>query len=208
MISALLETISNLILSIIEKSGYMGVFFLMALESANIPIPSEVIMPFAGFLAASGVFYFWLVVVAGAFGNLTGALFSYWLGYLTRRGILRWNNHKASNEVERIRKWLDRFGDGLIFFSRLLPIIRTFISFPLGVLKAKSLWRFSALTFLGSLIWSALLTYLGFVFGKNWQILQVYFRKFDYLILLLLMIVIGWRLWTRFKNKKHKISQN
>lgn len=178
-------------------------FLLMFLESANIPIPSEIIMPFSGFLANSGVFNFWLVVFIGALGNLIGSLFSYWLGYLVRKGILRWDNHKISNEVERAKLWLERFGDYAVFISRLLPVIRTFISFPLGILKFKSLWRFSILTFAGSFIWSGFLTYLGFIFGKNWQILEIYFRKFDYLILLSLVVAIIWGAWRHFKKQKY-----
>ena len=202
MVSAILEIVSHYTLLAIEKTGYLGVFFLMLLESANIPIPSEIIMPFSGFLSASGVFNFWLVVFIGALGNLIGSLFSYWLGYLVRKGILHWNNHKISNEVERAKQWLDRFGDYAVFLSRILPIVRTFISFPLGILKFKSLWQFSILTFLGSFIWSAFLTYLGFVFGKNWQVLEIYFRKFDYLILLSLMIAIIWWGWRYLKNRQ------
>lgn len=201
MISAILEIISGYILLIIKTTGYSGIFFLMALESANIPVPSEIIMPFSGFLVASGVFNFWLVVIVGAFGNLGGSLFSYWLGYLIRKGILKWDNCKVSNEVERARNWLDRFGDWTVFFSRLLPVIRTFISFPLGILKTKSLWRFSTLTFAGSFIWSTFLTYLGFTLGKNWTILEVYFRKFDYLILILITVIIIWWVWRHLKNR-------
>lgn len=201
MISLILETISNFILLTIQKTGYLGVFFLMVLESANIPIPSEIIMPFSGFLVASGIFNFWLVVIFGVFGNLAGSLFSYWFGYLVRRGILKWNNHKVSVEIERAKEWVKRFGDWAIFFSRLLPIVRTFISFPLGILKFKSLWRFSILTFVGSFIWSTFLTWLGFLLGKNWAVLQIYFREFDYIILILILAGIGWWLWRHFKNR-------
>jgi len=206
MISVILEIISGYILSIIETTGYLGIFFLMVLESANIPIPSEVIMPFSGFLVASGVFNFWLVVLMGSLGNLVGSLFSYWLGYLVNRGVLKWNNHRVSTEIERAKKWVSRFGDWAVFFSRLLPIARTFISFPLGILKVKSLWRFSILTFIGSFIWSTFLTYLGFILGKNWKILEVYFRKFDYLILILILLVIGWWLRKHFKNRESVIK--
>ena len=203
MIFLIFEILSRYILIIVETGGYWGVFALMALESANIPIPSEIIMPFAGFLAASNIFNFWLAVFFGALGNLAGSLFSYWLGYLARKGIFHWNNHKVSVEVERARVWLDRFGDFAIFFARLLPVARTFISFPIGILKTKSLWKFSALTFAGSFIWSAFLVYLGLVLGKNWQTLHTYFRKFDYLILILIFAAIGWWLWYHFyKNKR------
>lgn len=205
MISLILQTISNFILSVIETTGYLGIFFLMVLESANLPIPSEIIMPFSGFLAASGAFSFWLVVVVGSFGNLIGSLFSYWLGYLVRRDIFKWNHYKVSAEIERAQKWTERFGDWAVFFSRVLPIVRTFISFPLGVLKVKSLWRFSALTFTGSFIWSAFLTWLGFTLGKNWQILQVYFRKFDFIILIMILAAIGWWVWGRFNKRNTNI---
>src|SRR3989344_1202803 len=202
MIAFVLEIISHYTLLVIETGGYFGVFILMALESANIPIPSEVIMPFSGFLASTGAFNFWLAVFIGALGNLIGSLFSYWLGYLVRNGILHWNNHKVSAEVERAKKWLDRFGDWAVFISRLLPVVRTFISFPLGVLKKKSLWRFSVLTFSGSFIWSAFLAYLGYVFGKNWQILHVYFRKFDYLVLAAIIGGLIWLAWRHFHDKR------
>ena len=201
MDTLILERVSNFILLVIGKTGYLGIFFLMAVESANIPIPSEIIMPFSGFLAASGVFYFWLVVVLGAFGNMFGSLFSYWLGYLVRKNILFWDNHRVSVQVERAREWTQRFGDWAIFFSRLLPVVRTFISFPLGILRVSSLWRFSLLTFMGSFIWSAFLTWLGFILGKNWEILQIYFRQFDYLILISITAIIVWWLWRRFNDK-------
>lgn len=200
MISLILQTISNFALGVIEWGGYWGVFFLMVLESANIPVPSEIIMPFSGFLAASGIFNFWLAVFVGALGNLIGSLFAYWIGYLIRHNVLHWDNHRVNKEVERAQKWLDKWGDWAIFISRLLPVVRTFISFPLGVLKVKSLWRFSYLTFLGSFIWSAFLTYLGFILGKNWEILHIYFRKFDYLILALILIAVGWWIWRHFQR--------
>jgi len=202
MMVGILSIISEFILRIIETAGYFGIFFLMTLESANIPIPSEIIMPFSGFLVSMSTFSFWAVVLAGTFGNLTGSLFSYWLGYLIRKGIFYRDSQKVSIEVKRAQKWLARFGDLAIFISRLLPIVRTFISFPLGVIKTKSLWRFSFLTFGGSLIWSILLTYLGLIFGKNWKVLSIYFRKFDYIILVLLGAAFIWWL------KSHKNPQN
>ncbi|MEK7566192.1 MAG: DedA family protein [Patescibacteria group bacterium] len=202
MIAGILSIISGFILHVIEATGYFGIFFLMALESANIPIPSEIIMPFSGFLASAGIFYFWAVVLAGAFGNLIGSLFSYWLGYLVRKGIFYRDNNKVSIEVKRAQKWLDQFGDLAIFIPRLLPIVRTFISFPLGVIKVKSLWRFSFLTFGGSFLWSALLTYLGFVSGKNWEVLSIYFRKFDYIILGLMVLALIWWFKSHIKPAK------
>ncbi|MBI4993876.1 DedA family protein [Candidatus Wolfebacteria bacterium] len=204
MISLILATISNFALDVIGWGGYFGIFVLMALESANIPIPSEVIMPFSGFLASpsgKGIFDLWMVVFIGAFGNLIGSLFSYWLGYLVRHNVLHWDNGRVSGDVGRARKWLDRWGDWAIFISRLLPVVRTFISFPLGIIKTQSLWRFSYLTFLGSFIWSLFLAYLGFIFGKNWETLHIYFRKFDYLIVALIIVGIIYVCYDYWKKK-------
>lgn len=209
MISYILETISNFALEVIDWGGYWGVFFLMALESANIPIPSEVIMPFSGFLASVAgnfAFNFWLVVFIGALGNLAGSLFSYWLGYLIRHNVLHWNSHRVNAEVERAQKWLDKWGDWAIFISRLLPVVRTFISFPLGVLKTKSLWRFSTLTFSGSFIWSSFLAYLGLALGKNWEVLHIYFRKFDYAIVAIILAIGFWFIWTHYW-KSYKVTK-
>ncbi|MEK9154736.1 MAG: DedA family protein [Patescibacteria group bacterium] len=202
MTFSILSIISGYALLLISNTGYWGVFFLMFLESANLPIPSEVIMPFSGFLVSSGVFSFWLVVFVGAFGNLFGSLFSYWLGSLVRNGILKWNNHKISAEVERARTWIDRFGDYAVFISRILPVARTFISFPLGILRFKSIWRFSILTFSGSFLWSLFLTYLGLIFGKNWEALHIYFRQFDYLIVIAILSVGVWLMYKHFKYFK------
>lgn len=207
MIATIFGLISDYILQIIGAGGYAGVFFLMFLESANMPIPSEVIMPFSGFLAATGVFNFWLVVFVGALGNLAGSLFSYWLGYLFRTDVLKWSKTKVSEKTEKAKKWLEKYGDAAILVSRVLPVVRTFISFPLGVLKTKSLKRFSVLTFGGSFVWSAALTWLGLVLGKNWGILENYFRKFDYLILILILVGGGWWIWRHFRNRRQLLTK-
>ena len=201
MIFTILETVSNFILLIVRDTGYLGVFLLMFLESMNLPISSEIIMPFSGFLAVSGIFNFWLVVFLGALGNLFGSLFSYWLGFLSRKGLLKNANSK---NIERAKKWLFFFGDWTAFISRVLPIVRTFISFPLGVLGVKSIWKFSVLTFSGSFIWSFFLAWLGFILGENWQSLEVYFRKFDYLILAAILAIITWWVWSHFRNNKNE----
>ncbi len=201
MISTILGIVSNFALSVIRDTGYLGVFLLMFFESMNLPIPSEIIMPFSGFLAATGIFNFWLVVLFGALGNLLGSLFSYWLGFLSRKGFLK---NADSNNIEKAKKWLFWLGDWTAFFSRLLPVVRTFISFPLGVLGVKSIWKFSILTFSGAFIWSLFLAWLGFVLGENWQSLEVYFRKFDYLILAVILAIIIWWAWSHFRNNKNE----
>jgi membrane protein DedA with SNARE-associated domain len=162
-------------------------------------------MPFSGFLAGQGILNFWLVVFIGALGNLSGSLFSYWLGFLVRTDILKWNSQKVSEKTDKAKEWLDKFGDVSMLISRVLPVVRTFISFPLGVLKTKSLRRFSALTFIGSFVWSLFLAWLGFTLGKNWGILAVYFRKFDYVILILILAAIGWWSWKKLQKKQNNV---
>jgi membrane protein DedA with SNARE-associated domain len=196
----ILGLISNFVLAVIEKGGYFGIFFLSGFGAANIPVPSEIIWPFSGFLANSGKLNLWLAIFVGVAGDLSGALFSYWLGYQTRKNVFHWNNHKVSASVERAKKWLDRFGDWAVFLCRMTPVARAFISFPLGILKFKSIPRFAVLTATGSFIWFSFLAYLGFIFGENWQILQVYFRRFDYVIIVVIMIIGGWGIWKYHKK--------
>ncbi len=211
-----MEIIAQFVLKIIAASGYFGIFVLMALESANIPVPSEIIMPFSGFLISSasafgglpaGGFNFWLVVLAGAFGNLAGSLFSYWLGSLASRNVLKWNNHKINQEAERGREWLDKWGDVAVFASRLLPVARTFISFPAGIMKI-DLARFSLLTFLGSFFWCLILTETGVILGSNWNVLAVYFHRFDYLIVAMVFGTAVYWLYWRYKNAEARATAN
>jgi len=195
MISSILEIISTFTLNIIDMFGYFGVFILMALESANIPIPSEVIMPFSGFLVSQGSFNFWLVVFIGASGNLAGSLVSYFAASKMDSRL------RKNREFQFAERWFEKYGEISMFFSRILPIVRTFISFPAGIFKVNIL-KFSIYTFAGSFIWSAFLTYVGFYLGENWHALGPYFRKFDYLIVIIGVIGIIMWIWHHKKSKK------
>lgn len=204
MIALILGGVSNFILSVIQRTGYLGIFLLMLLQSVNVPVPSEIIMPFSGFLVHQGVFNFWLVVSVGALGNLIGALLSYRLASLLVKNGLRerWRILKfllSERNLELAQRWFNKYGNASIFFGRLVPVISTFISFPAGLGKMKIL-NFSILTFAGSLIWSTFLTWLGFILGKNWGILGVYFHKFDYLTLGAILAAIIWWLWRHFRR--------
>ncbi len=203
MITSILEIISNFILLIIQKIGYWGIFLLMLLQSVNIPIPSEITMPFSGFLVQKEILNFWLVVLMGTFGNLIGALISYFLasslarnGWRAKYVILR--ILISDDNLQLAEKWFNKYGAFSIFFGRMMPVVSTFISFPAGLAKMKTS-VFSFLTFAGSFIWCSFLTYAGFIFGENWQILQIYFRKFDYLILIFIVLAIGWWVWKHIK---------
>lgn len=179
----------------------------MALESANLPIPSEIVMPFSGYLVSQGQMNFILVVLAGAIGCTVGSLFSYWLGYISEGTWIRvwingWGKILISpKELELSEKWLRRHGDVVTFFSRLLPVVRTFISFPSGMAQI-NLARFTIYSFLGSLLWSLFLTYIGYSLGTHWDSLHPYFQKFDYLILIAIIIVLGWLIYHRVRRLK------
>lgn len=185
----LISFLTNIIIQVINVSGYWGVFILMAAESALIPIPSEVTMTFAGFLASTGRFNLILVILVGAFANLFGSILAYWLGYWGEETVIRDLIKKygkylliSEDEYDRAEKWFRKYGESITFFSRILPIVRTFISLPAGIAEM-NFWRFSFFTFIGSLIWSALLSYIGFILGKNWNTLHVYYQRFEFLII-------------------------
>ncbi|MDP3998849.1 MAG: DedA family protein [bacterium] len=193
-----MEFLVHWITDFISQVSYTGIFILMLLESALIPIPSEVTMLFSGFLASTGRFNFWLVVLAGAVGNLVGSWLAYWLGLwgessVVRGLIRRFGKYVLISEEEfnRAEIWFNRYGEVIVFFSRILPVVRTFISLPAGIAKM-NFWKFTIYTFIGSLIWSYFLTKIGFTLGANWAVLENYFRQFQYLIAGFLFIGIFW----------------
>jgi len=192
----MLEQLTTLIIHLIQSTGYLGIFFLMTLESALIPIPSEVTMPFSGFLAAKGELNFYWIVAMGTLGNLAGSLIAYYIGYFLEENIIilyikKYGKYILINEhdLDKATSWFKKYGDSIVFFSRILPAVRTFISLPAGLFRM-NIWKFSIYTLLGSLFWSIFLTYIGFYFETKWSILESYFRKFDILILVLLLILV------------------
>lgn len=168
----------------------------MALESCLIPIPSEVTMPFAGFLASTGNLSLALIVFVGALGNLAGSIVAYYIGYFLEENVLLNLIKKygkiilvTEHDYHTANKWFTKYGSGVVFFSRVLPAVRTFISLPAGMFEM-NIAKFSLFTFIGSLIWSAVLTYIGYSLGKNWQSLGPIFRKFDIVIVVAVLILI------------------
>lgn len=192
---------------LIGSYGLFAVFFLMTAESALIPIPSEVTMPFAGFLAGRGIISFWVAVFIGALGNLIGSLLAYYLGYFkgeewTREAINKWGKWILIKEKEydHAKHWFVKYGHEIAFFSRLLPVVRTFISLPAGISRM-NVKKFSFYTFLGSFIWSAILAYLGLKLGQNWQAIEPYFRKFQIVIVLIGLLLVGIYLYRKFRKR-------
>jgi membrane protein DedA with SNARE-associated domain len=194
----MLEQLSHLIIQLIQSTGYVGVFILMTLESALLPIPSEVTMPFAGFLAHSGQLNFWLLVITGTLGNVVGSLIAYALGYFLEESLIvhlieRYGKFILVSKKEYLHavRWFAKYGNPIAFFSRLLPAVRTFISLPAG-LSEMSLGQFIFYTFLGSALWSTFLTWIGFYLGSKWNSIHPYFQKFQVVIVVLCIIGVLW----------------
>lgn len=208
----MIEVLSGFIIHLIQSSGYLGIFFLMTLESALIPIPSEVTMPFAGYLISRGELSFVTVVIVGALGNLVGSWIGYAVGYfleetITITIIKKYGKFILINidEYNHSLKWFNKFGDKIAFISRILPGIRTFISLPAG-LAEMNFWKFSIYTFFGSLIWSAFLTYIGVYLGERWNTIGTYFHKFDLILAVLLVILVLF--YVNYKLKIIKFKRN
>lgn len=204
-----MKIIGDLLTNAIQNYGLIAVFLLMTAESALIPIPSEVTMPFAGFMAGKGLISFPLIIILGAFGNLAGSLLSYWLGYTkgedwTRMAIRKWGKWflVKESDFDKGKHWLAHFGGLVAFFSRLLPIVRTYVSLPAGIARI-NLFSFSALTFIGSLIWSGFLAWLGLKLGQNWTAIEPYFRKFQILILVAIIIAVYFYIRAHLKHRRH-----
>lgn len=204
MASKILGTIGAFIIATISALGYGGIIILMAIESANIPLPSEIIMPFSGFLVAQGQFNLWLVGFSGAVGCVIGSVLSYWLGMKGGRPLIeKYGKYIliSHHDLDLADSWFQKRGEMTVFIGRLLPIIRTFISFPAGIAKMH-FWRFVIYSFLGSFPWCLLLAFIGQKMGENWENLRSYFHDFDYLILGLIIIALIWWIWRHLKNRK------
>ncbi len=194
MIAEIFSWLASFIANIISDSGYWGIFLFMTLESACLPVPSEIIMPFSGYLVFSGQFNFWLVALAGALGNLFGSLIAYFLGILELRKVFeKYGKYilVSKKDLDKADRWFEKHGPETAFFSRLLPVVRTFISLPAGIARM-DIKKFIFYTFVGSFIWSAFLTYVGLKLGENWQMLETYFRRFNIIIVLLIIAGVTW----------------
>ncbi len=180
----------------------------MATESASIPLPSEVIMPFAGFLVSQQKLLFWPTVFAGTFGCLLGSLASWFLGWQLGEDLLRLAIRRYGRfllifeyELDGAIKTFRRYGNQVVFFSRLLPVARTFISLPAGIAEMPLL-KFSLYTFGGSLLWTLLLTWLGVRLGENWAQLGIWFHRLDAIISIALIALIVWYPWHKIRKQK------
>ena len=195
----------EIITEVYDAMGWPGVVFLMAVESAAIPFPSELIMPLAGWLLieAKGESAWMLGMAAfyGALGNLLGSWVAYWISFKGGRPLLKKYGRYVlitQHEVDRAEEWFQKYGELAVFASRLLPVVRTFISVPAGIARM-NIWKFSFYTFIGSYPWSLGLAYGGYKLGENWEDLRQVMRPFDYPIAAIMAVVVVWFIYHRIK---------
>lgn len=204
MITNIIDILASFVVHTIGIIGYPGVFLLMFVESCGILMPSEVIMPFSGFLVASSGFNFWLVALVGAIGNLGGSLLAYWIGWKGGRPLIeKYGKYIliSKHDLDIGHKWFEKYGEWAVFFGRVLPVVRTFISFPAGVVKM-DLKKFAIFTFFGALIWSIVLTYGGVILENRWDLIRQKMHNFDLAIGILIVILIVLYVWRHIKHSR------
>lgn len=199
----ILADLNNLILSSISQWGYLAIFLLMALSSMCIPIPSEVVLLFAGYLVFQGKLGMLGVISTSALGNLLGSIISYYIGLKGGRPLfLRYGKYVfvKEKELKWAENWFERFGHETVFFGRMVPIIRAFISVPAGIAEMNFL-KFNVYTFLGVLPWSIGLAYAGFILGANWEKITKYFTQVSMAVIIILIIAVVVFVWWHLKYR-------
>jgi membrane protein DedA with SNARE-associated domain len=208
LLDSIIAPLATLIIATISSIGYLGIVILMAIESACIPLPSEIIMPFSGYLVSTGRFDLLLVATAGALGCNVGSTIAYLVGYYGGRPLVeKWGAYVLVSRQDLA--WVDgffaRFGSITVFVSRLLPVVRTFIALPAGIARMPQA-KFQIYTFLGSWPWCYALAYVGLKLGEHWNSdpeLRAFMHRFDAVIVV--VIVLG-AIWYVRRHWKHRLS--
>ncbi len=204
LIEVIISELSRFVIACISRFGYSGILFTMAIESACIPLPSEIIMPFSGYLVTTGQFTMLGVTLAGAVGNVLGSIAAYYAGiwggrpFVERYGAYVLVSHRDLDLADR---WFLKYGEAVVFFSRMLPVVRTFISLPAGIARM-NFPRFVLYTFLGALPWCYLLAYVGLKMGERWEELRQYFHGFDIVIGLVIAAAVALFLWSHWPKRR------
>jgi membrane protein DedA with SNARE-associated domain len=196
--------------SLYERFGYIGVVIAMTIESCAVPLPSELILPFAGWSVSRGLiepltsspWSYWAAVLAGVLGNTLGSLASYAIGaYGGRPLVERYGKYVliSARDLELAERWFARFGEATVFFSRMLPIVRTFISVPAGIARMP-LWRFTLFSILGAVPWVMLLVWGGMQLGDHWLELKQSLKGLDYLVAALIVAAVGIFVWRHVRR--------
>ncbi|MFA5062182.1 MAG: DedA family protein [Patescibacteria group bacterium] len=203
MISTIIGYLVSFVVSVIGATGYAGIFGLMLVESCGIPMPSEAIMPFSGFLVATGHLNFWLVALVGTLGNLAGSLLAYFIGYKGGRPLIeKYGKYFliSRHDLDKADHWFKNYGEATVLVGRLLPVIRTYISFPAGIAEM-NLKKFVLFTFIGAFPWAVLFTWLGIKLQNNWTLIQEKLHNFDLLMLVIVIIFVALYIWRHLKHR-------
>jgi membrane protein DedA with SNARE-associated domain len=199
VLASITDPLVQFAVDVIDKLGLPGIFVLMTAESACIPIPSEGTMLFAGFGVSNGDYSLFAITAAGVAGNVVGSWIAYAIGYYGRIDILEKHGRKLHIKPSHLAwadNWFQRYGDATVFFSRLLPIVRTFISLPAGVARMP-FWRFTVLTLLGCIPWVFLLAFIGKQAGDNWDKWKNSLHYVDYAVVAAALLGLAWLLVRR-----------
>jgi len=202
----LTELIATYATSLIEKTGYMRVFILMTMESMGFPVPSEAVMPFAGFLIEQGTFTFQGVLFVSPLGSIFGSLISYYIGYFGGMPFVKKFGKYAlldMEELEATERFFKKRGELTIFICRLIPVVRHLISIPAGTGKM-NIWKFSIFTILGAGIWNAFLTYVGYVLKSNWDEVMKYSHIIDIVVVIFLLGIVALYVYRHIKKRAAK----
>jgi membrane protein DedA with SNARE-associated domain len=201
--------IGSFALSTISQLGYAGIFFLMMLESMIVPVPSEFVMPFAGFLVAQGNFNFLLVIVASTLGSITGSLIFYYIGKTGGYTLVQKYGKYVLVGTEDIKKtetWFKKRGDLTIFLARLVPVVRHLISLIAGI-GNMNVRKFTIYTILGATLWNGILTYLGLILGQHWNEVSQYMENLDLVIIILLIVGCLYFVYRHLRRAKKIMEQ-
>ena len=202
MVIQIFDFVTNTIIQVVSATGYVGLFLLMVAESCGAPASSTIIMPFSGFLVAIGRMNFWVAVTVGTLANLTGSILIYFISLKGGRPLLKKYGRYiliAHQDLDKSDKWFAKYGEIAVFFSRLLPVIRTAISFPAGVAKM-NFKKFIVFSFLGALIWNIVLVFLGIKLQNNWEVVRKVVSSFGGVIIIFIFLIIGLYIWRHIKT--------
>ncbi len=211
MTEKILAVVVGFIVAVISATGYVGIALLMAIESACIPLPSEAIMPFAGYLVSTGRFQLIWVATAGAIGCNLGSIVAYWIGaWAGRPFVERFGRYVLVDvrDLDRATQFFEKYGSITVLIGRLLPVVRTFIALPAGIARMSQV-RFHLYTFIGSWPWCFVLAYVGMRLGQQWDTNPAFkevFHRFHLAVEVVLLIGIVWFLWTHIRSRSRRAA--
>jgi len=200
------EFLAQYITRFMESTGYITVFITMVMESMVLPVPSEAVMPFAGFLVAEGKFTFLLVILFSTLGSITGSLISYAIGYYSEKALI----HKYGKfllldpeELDATERFFNKYGDITIFISRFIPVVRHLISLPAGFAQM-NIYKFMIFTVIGAGLWNSFLAYIGFYLKSNWEVVMSYGKIIDLIVILILIGLLTYYFYRHMKKRRRK----